>query len=65
MGLADYDAVADHGTAPSVMGDEADIARELVAEVHDAFIVESFAGGRIRGRRRLRCDGCARPARGT
>lgn len=44
MGLADYDAVADHGTAPSVMGDEADIARELVAEVHDAFIVESFAG---------------------
>lgn len=44
MDLADYDAVADHGTALSVMRDEADIARELVAEVHHAFIVESFAG---------------------
>ncbi|WP_258047228.1 DUF3387 domain-containing protein [Streptomyces sp. SM13] len=33
--LAFYDAVADHGTARSVMGDEvlAGIARELVAEV--------------------------------
>ncbi|MEV7181486.1 type I restriction endonuclease subunit R [Kitasatospora sp. NPDC093679] len=52
--LAFYDAVADHGTARSVMGDEvlASIARELVAEVRSKLKPDWIAREPVRARLR-------------
>jgi type I restriction enzyme R subunit len=52
--LAFYDAVADHGTARSVMGDEvlAGIARELVAEVRSKLKPDWIAREAVRARLR-------------
>ncbi|AVH96979.1 type I restriction endonuclease subunit R [Streptomyces sp. WAC00288] len=52
--LAFYDAVADHGTARSVMGDEvlAGIARELVAEVRSKLKPDWIAREPVRARLR-------------
>lgn len=52
--LAFYDAVADHGTARSVMGDEvlAGIARELVAEVRNKLKPDWIAREPVRARLR-------------
>lgn len=52
--LAFYDAVADHGTARSVMGDEvlADIARELVAEIGSKLKPDWIAREAVRARLR-------------
>lgn len=52
--LAFYDAVADHGTAKALMGDEvlADIARELVAEVRSKLKPDWIAREPVRARLR-------------
>ncbi|MFF2011452.1 type I restriction endonuclease subunit R [Streptomyces sp. NPDC058195] len=52
--LAFYDAVADHGTARAVMGDEvlAALARELVAEVRDRLKPDWVAREPVRARLR-------------